>query len=161
MTPQQYAEDLLPLTMRLIAAVHDDGPNAIAEAFAAIRALPAPERVDPDDALAVALAAAVDPTRTRGELWGWTNTLTAGPGNLIPTTPTSNPVAVELGITGRLSWIGLTPPERDHVVDVLHRRDWPTDAIAAHLDTTADEIRRVRTNARGRKSRAARKASAA
>lgn len=59
------AEQLVPVAARLVACVHDEGPQAVAAALASV----------PDgrlDALAVVLAAMVDPDARPSELLAWT-----------------------------------------------------------------------------------------
>jgi hypothetical protein len=62
------AEALVPIAARLVATVHDEGPRAVAKLL----------RKVPDgrhDALAVVLAAMVNPNRSPRELLAWTESL--------------------------------------------------------------------------------------
>lgn len=59
------AEQLVPVAARLVATVHDEGPQAVAEALAQVPG----GRLD---ALAVVLAAMVDPDARISELLAWT-----------------------------------------------------------------------------------------
>ncbi|GAB3471884.1 hypothetical protein [Actinophytocola sediminis] len=152
MTPDQYADALQPLCMRLIATVHDEGPDAVAGALAAIRALPAPQGIQPADAVAVILAAAVRPDATRHQLWGWTDQL--GAGATVPTGHTANALAREMALAGTLPLSALTPAEAADVIDTLiGHRGWTIDATAAHLDTEPANVARIRHNQRRRHNR--------
>lgn len=138
-----YADALVPLAARLVGAVHDEGPEATAEALAAVRALPAPDGVNPDDALAATLAAMVDPTRSPRELLAWTETLDEGAVALHPEPePRCNPLAVEMALSGRLPLHALADHEARQVVLQLRARDWPVESIAEHLDTDPASVRR-------------------
>lgn len=59
------AEALVPVAARLVAVVHDEGPDAVTAALAAVPA----GRLD---ALCVVLAAMVDPDGRPSELLAWT-----------------------------------------------------------------------------------------
>jgi hypothetical protein len=66
MTPELLADELVPIAAELIGCVYQHGPDAVASVLARV----------PDgrhDALAVVLAAMVDPTRTVRELLAWTD----------------------------------------------------------------------------------------
>lgn len=81
MTPHEYAESLVPLAFRLAGAVRSQDRDQVDSAFAAVNDLPVPDGINPAIALAVTLAAAVDPTRDANELLDWTKTIdtTAAP----------------------------------------------------------------------------------
>ena len=63
---EDLAEAMVPFAMRMVGAVHDDGPGAVTEVLS---------EVHPDNlpALVVVLAAMVDPTKTPGYLLRWLN----------------------------------------------------------------------------------------
>lgn len=157
-----YAANLVPLAMRLVATVHDEGPQEVAGVLAAIRALEPPPGTDPHAALAVILAAAIDPARTTEELLGWTRPL-GGPiaPERVPTGPAANALAREMALAGVLPASALARDELvdviDHLVDV---RGWSFEAIAAHLDTEPQKVTRIRHNSTRRRARAAREAAA-
>jgi hypothetical protein len=64
------AEELVPLAARLVVAVRDEGPDAVADVLAAVPVRPG-ETLPAWDALAVILAGMVDPARTMRQLLGW------------------------------------------------------------------------------------------
>lgn len=63
-SPADQAERMVPVAAALVGAVHDGGPGEVAALLAGI---PAHDR----DALAVVLAAMVNPDRTVTELLAW------------------------------------------------------------------------------------------
>lgn len=69
---EQYADRLIHRAMRIVAAVHDEGPDAVYAAICHALSLKPPDGTDPVTALAVTLAAMVDPTKTASELFLWT-----------------------------------------------------------------------------------------
>jgi hypothetical protein len=145
MTPEQYCEDLTVIAMRLVGAVHDEGPEAVAAALAAARDLPAPHGTDPNAALAVVLAAAIPTDRTRTQLWGWTLGIpTDSIAARIPTGRQANAFAVEMALAGHLSLKALSPAEQRTVINTLAAREWPNAAIAAHLDSSAHTVAAIR-----------------
>lgn len=156
MTPEQYTETLIPLCMRLVATVHDEGPDAVAGVLAAIRALPAPDGVDPADAVAVVLAAAINPNLTANALWGWIR-LAGDPNTTPATVPTghaANALAIEMGLSGALPLHALAESEQAVVIDTLVvTRRWSINAIAAHLDAEPAEVHRIRHNSKRRTNR--------
>lgn len=66
-----YAEKLLTITMQIIGAVHDDGPDELLRHYQRALAVPAPPGVDPHLAMVTILAAQVDPTATTATRVGW------------------------------------------------------------------------------------------
>jgi hypothetical protein len=66
LTSEQVAVDLVPVAAELVGIVHDHGPHAYADVFARVPA-------DQWHALAVVLAAMVDPSRRVSELLAWTH----------------------------------------------------------------------------------------
>lgn len=70
-TRAHYMATLVPLAMRYVAAIHDEGPDAASEILESIYAVPRPPGVVASRALSTVLAAMVDPTRTQEELLGW------------------------------------------------------------------------------------------
>ncbi len=144
MTPEQYTETLALIAMRLTAAVRDEGPQEVAEAIAAAHALPPPPGIDPTVAFAVTLAAAIPTDRTRTQLWGWTLGIPNGTYTTIPTGAAANRFATEMALAGHLTLDALTDDEATTVITILTERDWPLNAIAAHLDTEPATIHRIR-----------------
>ncbi|MEU5847459.1 hypothetical protein [Saccharopolyspora shandongensis] len=132
---EDYATRLVPIAARLVAAVHDEGPDAILSALNRARALPTPaDGTRVEDALPVVLAAMVDPARTPRQLLAWTTELDHGPAELLVARPLLNPAAVELGLAGRLPRHALNSAEVAEVERILRRRGWTAEEIAAHLD---------------------------
>lgn len=145
-TPEQYADNLATLALRLVGAVHDEGPNAVRGALVACRCLTPPRGIDPDDALIVLLAAMVDPDKRRSELLGWLTPRDGHPVGLIPKKTGDyrcNPLAVEMAISGALPARSLNPVEAREAVMVLKRRGWSPDSIALHLDTDERHITKL------------------
>lgn len=143
-TREDYAAQLVPLAVRLVAAVHDEGPNAVRKALDRARALPAPaDGTRVDDALPVILAAMVDPNRSPGKLLGWTRQLDRGSAELLVARPQLNPAAVELALAGRLPRQALNRNEVTEVERILGRRGWTAAQVDAHLDTDPADVREV------------------
>jgi hypothetical protein len=156
----QYTETLIPLAMRLVATIRDEGPAEVAGVLAALRALPAPDGTDPADAIAVVLAAAIDPDTTADRLWGWTRQF-GGPTATVPTGPAANALAVEMAVAGVLPLRALNEDEQTRAVDTLIvTRQWTAAAVAAHLDAEPEDIRRIRHNSKRRNYRASREDAA-
>jgi hypothetical protein len=65
----ELAESLVPIAVRLVATVRDEGPRAVVKI---LRKVPGGRH----DALAVVLAAMVDPDATPAELLAWTEAFT-------------------------------------------------------------------------------------
>lgn len=76
-TPREvYAEQLAHLSVLIVGAVHDEGPDAVLAALAAALSVPVPDGgVDPVTALVTVLAAQIDPTTTTGARLGWVDAL--------------------------------------------------------------------------------------
>lgn len=66
-----YAEKLLHLSARIVGAVHDEGPDAISRAIDLALIEPAPDGVDPVQALVTVLAAQVDPDKRFSQSLAW------------------------------------------------------------------------------------------
>jgi hypothetical protein len=73
-----YAEQLLHALSLFVGAVHDEGPAERRAALSAALRLTPPSGVDPVEALAVVLAAQIDPDLTGEQRLGWTRRF-AGP----------------------------------------------------------------------------------
>lgn len=123
-----YMERLIPRIARVIAAVHDDGPDELRRALDAARALPAPPGVYPDDAIAVILAAACDPDRSLVDALAWV-TAPAARHHLVR----CDPARVERAVRHGAAAGPLTPVERDRVVWILHQLGWAPVDIARWL----------------------------
>jgi len=146
----RYASALINHAARIVAAVHDDGPDELVKAIRAALTVPHPADVDPIVALITTLGAMVDPSKRTSELLAWVRRF-AGLAPLYPTgatTPTLQPSptsvrcdslrverAVEHGATG-----DLTDLERDRAVWILTHRQWDTDRIAAHLGVPLEVV---------------------
>lgn len=148
MTPETYANNLIPLALRLVAAVHDEGPDAISGALTAIAALPTPNGTDPNLALTVTLAAMIDPTKSATQLLDWTRNLAGA----LPTDlePTGNPLAIEMGLAGVLPAHALTDPEAAEVVRILVERGWAQNVIRDHMQAENKDVIRWAGTARQR-----------
>ncbi|MGW1679360.1 hypothetical protein [Saccharopolyspora sp. NPDC002376] len=146
---ETYLDDLVPLVAQLVGAVHDEGPGATRDALAAIRAVPAPDGMSAGDALAVMLAAMVDPTRSPRALLAWTDRLDHGHAGVHPApAPRCNPIAVEMALAGRLPLHALAPHEARVVVAQLADRGMSAESIADHVAAEPGRVRRILTAAR-------------
>lgn len=130
-----YLETLVPLAVRLVCVVHDEGPAAAAEVLNAVTALPAPDDTDPMTALAITLAAMTDPTRSTEQTLGWVRKLDNGPDALpIPPQNINTTLAIEMALAGNLPAHALTNEEGAEVVRILMERDgWTEPTIREHL----------------------------
>ncbi|HEU5475672.1 MAG TPA: hypothetical protein VFV67_33955 [Actinophytocola sp.] len=166
MTREQYCEALAALCLRLVGAVHTDGPNATVDTLTAIHHLPVPDGWSVDIALPVVLAAMINPDRRLSELLGWTEQLDGGPADLIPTEPPPcNPLGVEMCVAGHLPIDSLEPHEQERVARILKDRGWQPADIALWVDsdtqTISDALKRERSRPAARRIRAAKKAGVA
>lgn len=140
---QHYANQLTNLALQLVAAVHDDGPQAVQAALTAARKLPAPRGIDPYDALTITLAALINPNARRSELLTHLGHDIAHlypnhrPG---PEAYRCNAIAVEMALRGRLPACALNPAELVRVTAILASEGLDADDIADHLDATARDI---------------------
>ena len=150
MDRETYTETLIPLAMRLVATVHDEGPDDIAGALAAIHAIPPPDGTDPSTTLAVLLAAMVNPARTTIELLGWTQGLTPGASANL----TANPLAVEMALAGVLPARALNPAEIHTAVTMLIDRGYSEADLRQHLQADYADVRRWASRARAGRQRA-------
>lgn len=149
MDRETYFEHLIPLALHLVTVVHDEGPDAIHGALAAIHAIPAPDNADPNTTITILLAAMVNPNQNVGELLDWTRKLLP---DQIPGDPAPNPLAVEMGVSGVLPAHALSKPEMHQVVKILLDRGDGTPQILDHLpDADPADIRRTIANIRARK----------
>jgi hypothetical protein len=142
---ETYTETLIPLALRLVATVHDEGPDDITGALAAIHAITPPDGLNTNTTLAVLLAAMVNPNRTPIELLGWTQGLT-------PTTstkPAANPLAIEMALAGVLPASALNPDEIHQVVMILIDRGYTEPTLRDHLHADHADVRRWTSRARG------------
>lgn len=130
-----YLDDLVPLAARLVATVHDEGPEATAAVLNAIATLEHPDDVNPWTALAVTLAAMVDPARTTEETLGWARKLDPGT-DALPITDAAARASlfVELALSGKVPARALSNDEGAEVVRQLMERGWPENEIRVHLD---------------------------
>lgn len=72
MSTEDYADRLVHRAMRIVATVHDEGPDAVLAAINHALSLTPPPDVEPVTALTVTLAAMIDPTKTASALLLWT-----------------------------------------------------------------------------------------
>ncbi|MBP2331265.1 hypothetical protein JOF56_011650 [Kibdelosporangium banguiense] len=153
-TPEQYADDLSHLAMRLVAAVHDEGPDDIRSAIASFFTIPTPDGISPIVAAMTTLAAMVPPKTSRTDLLGWAE-------RLIPTDSPPMPIedinalAVEMGLSGRLPAHALADDEVRQVVRELITRGWSEPDIAEHLEAERHDVRRWASTERARMRREA------
>ncbi|WP_285751960.1 hypothetical protein [Lentzea sp. NBRC 105346] len=153
MDPEQYLDALVPLALRLVVAVHDEGPDATTAALTAINALPQPDNgVHPATALIVTLAAMVDPRRSHADLLGWVRKLDPIPP---PDYPVGNTLLIELGISGAVPAAALTDDEAAQVAAALVDRGWAENEIRDHMRAEWADIRRWVAAARQRNRRKA------
>ena len=123
MTSEALADALVPIAAELIGCVRDCGPDDVAAVLARV----------PDgrhDALAVVLAAMVDPDATTRELLAWT---------------TAGPVQSRGELPPRENWGGRPAAPREHGSEKgyqqhRHRRDMPAcqPCLAAHSQHTRE-----------------------
>lgn len=130
-----YLDNLVPLAARLIAVVHDEGPDATAGVLHAVATLEAPDGTDPWTSLAIVLAAMADPNRGTEDALGWVRQFDRSP-EAPPTTVqnVNTRLAIEMALAGNLRAIGLTNDEGAEVVRILLDRGWPENEIRDHLD---------------------------
>lgn len=139
-----YAAVLTALAARVVSAVHAHGPAGVAAALIEARALTAPRGVDPDGALAVVLAAMVDPARKVEDLTAWTACLDGGAAYLLPELPRyyrCNEQAVGMALAGTLPACALNPLELADVLTVLSQH-MSVEEIAVHLRADVWDVRR-------------------
>lgn len=150
-TPADYAEALVPYAMRLVATVHDEGPDAVRDVLAEVRLEPGLDQVDPWQALAVVLAGMVDPEKKASELLGWTKSIPDGdttPVTALPQASKVDKVAVERCCSGRLDASQLRPVERIEVVRILTGCGLSLSEITARTGMNRRTVSRWRTVAR-------------
>lgn len=158
MTREQYLAALAPLTLRLVVAVHEEGPDGVQAALNAIAALPPTDDLDPAAAALITLAAAVDPNATLRQLWGWTDRLTDNPTVAAPRDQAVSLAAV-LCVAGLLPFARLDPDEQTEAVLLLRGPARPPTEIAALFDADVEHIRALvrratwRDSARRRRAR--------
>lgn len=149
-----YLETLIPLAVRLICAVHDEGPDATNAVLAAVHALEAPDDTDPMTALAITLAATADPNRGTENALGWVRTLDPGADALpIPNQPTNTRLAIELALAGNLPAISLTNDEGAEVTRILMDRGWNETEVRDHLDGDPQLVHRWANRVYGARQR--------
>jgi DNA-binding CsgD family transcriptional regulator len=147
-TKERYAEALLPLATQMVEAVHDGGPDGLLDIVQQARALPAPDGVDPDIALAVILAAMVDPTQGLERLLGWTRRLAEVRMTVLPGGQAIDEIAVEQAIAGRLAARKLTAAELDEAVRILTRSGASAAEIARRCRCSPRTVHRLRATYR-------------
>lgn len=137
-----YLETLAPLAVRLVCAVHDEGPASTTATLAAIAALPRPENIDPMTALAVILAAMVDPERSVDDTLGWVRNLDhdSNPAAAITAADERASLFVELALAGKVPARALANDEGAEVVRHLKDRGWREDQIREHLDDPQGDL---------------------
>lgn len=132
MTRDDLVDALVPLAAELIGCVRDFGPDDVAHVLARV-----PE--GRHDALAVILAAMVDPDTNTAQLLAWTH---AGPVKSRDLTP--HHLTVKRAGRGHPSkW-----SERAEEVARLTRLGWSAIEIAERLGTTPRSINRYRASLR-------------
>lgn len=141
-TREQYLAALAPLTLRLVIAVREEGPDGVQAALTAIAALPPADDLDPAAAALVTLAAAVDPNATLRQLWGWTDRLTDGTPPAASGGQTMSMAAV-LCVAGLLPFDRLDPAEQTGAVQFLRSPARTPTEIATLFDADIDDIRAV------------------
>lgn len=161
----QYAETLVPLAMRLVGAVRDEGPETVHAILHAVRTRPAPEGVDPIEALAIVLAAAVDPEKPASELLGWTENIESpGPTRTDIDAEGVRGIMVDLAVDGHLKAASLTEEECREAVVLLMANGWGHAQIAdllecdralVHKWANREYTRRSRERARNQKATSA------
>ncbi|SER95848.1 hypothetical protein SAMN05216188_11886 [Lentzea xinjiangensis] len=157
-----YLDNLVPLAVRLVCAVHDEGPAATTAALDAIAALDAPDDVHPWTALAVTLAAMSDPNRGTEDTLGWVRHLDPGTDALpIPHQNINTRLAIELALAGNLPAHALTNDEGAEVVRILLERGWPENEIRDHLDGEPALIHRWVVREHAARARGAKKTGTA
>lgn len=138
---ERLAVDLVPFAARLVAAVRDDGPADVAALLAAV-----PE--GRHDALAVVLAAMVDPDRTPAQLLAWTDWDAAAPVTTVLPPPAHDDVdqlAVDHVRAGyRMQLTGATLHAAVHALTGI---GLSIPAIAERTKTTTRQVERLRARA--------------
>lgn len=126
-------DECRPVALDLVGAVHDEGPNDVKAALARI-----PE--GGEQAMLVLLAAMVDPTRTPGQLLGWTEAWCTEP----------TPAALE---RRRLHELGLSRTVADTIVDNLPT---PPRQVSAEIEQHNPYVAAVQQDRRDHRARAVR-----
>ncbi|MCO1575004.1 helix-turn-helix domain-containing protein [Crossiella sp. SN42] len=152
-----YATQMVPLAARIVAAVHDDGPDELREALGRALAVTPAAGVDPYVTLTVILAAMVDPARSPQQLLAWTGPL-GGVDAVTPPPPSTvdigadrarlDPRVVEFCVDGLIPASRLRPRERAEAVRILSERGFQVPEIAGKLGVTIRTVQRLRAAAR-------------
>lgn len=154
MNREQYLETVVPLAARLVATVHDEGPDATDAVLDAINAVPAPDEVRADAALAVILAAMVDPNRSPHDLLAWTLAFDGDPVPHFHEAP-ANPLGLEMGLSGALPLYALNRAEQRAVVGELMNRGLTRPEIVDLTKGDRQDVARIQNVIAQRKLRAA------
>jgi DNA-binding NarL/FixJ family response regulator len=142
----RYAARLIPHAERIVAAVHDDGPDALLDAIRDAVDLPHPGEVDPFVALCTVLAAMVNPATTTSQRLGWVTAFDVPEAR--PPVHSTGPVGEHLTLHRTGIYHDLKPADRIRVVAELTAKGLTAEAIATQLRTTARTINRARARAR-------------
>lgn len=143
---KQYFDKLTTLALRIVGAVHDESHEAIRTALVEARILRPPNGVDTDTALAITLAALVNPNSRRSELLAHLTHLDYGLADLYPGHQPGpehyrcNPIAVEMAVEGRLPAAALNPAELIRTTVILASRGLNADDIADHLEANRRDV---------------------
>lgn len=142
----RYAARLVPHAERIVAAVHDDGPDELLDAIRDAVDLSHPGEVDPFVALVTVLAAMVNPHTTRRQRLGWVLAFDTPAAR--PPVHSTGPTSDHLTLHRTGVYHDLSAADRVRVVAELTAKGLSTEIIADQLGTTPRTINRARARSR-------------
>jgi hypothetical protein len=150
-----YLDRLVPLLLELVVAVRDEGSGEVRRLVTAARRLPAPQGVDPVEAVVVALAAAVDPEQGASAVWAWCDALVPEPQPcaLRPSRSLYRADVVAAAVEGGVGFGELWQRERGDALLARCRRGVSWGELAVWSGLAVCEVRRLVGRAEGREAR--------